>query len=198
MIKQIDMSRTEYYQPLSWGLLCKECRHWLTISGLAGIIMSALLPWDMRLLAGWFLVLEVVMLSILDWQYGLLYDRLVIPLALTGLISASAGFTLSVVDALSGALLAGIFLWGLRMISKGGLGLGDVKMAMAMGLWLGWRATVAALFMAFLVGGLLACCLLISGNARQKTLPFGPCLALGAYLSFICGEKCWQAYASLL
>ena len=186
------------YQPLNYGVLYKERWRWLMAGSVASIGMASFLPWDMHLLFGFAFAIWLSILALLDCRYGLLYDKLVAPLAAMGLLLAVSGCNAPLTEALPGALLSGAFLWTLRMISKGGLGFGDVKFGSAMMLWLNWHAAVVALFMSFILGGVWACALLLCGKGEKgAALPFGPCLAIGAYLAFICGEECWQAYVGV-
>jgi leader peptidase (prepilin peptidase) / N-methyltransferase len=78
-------------------------------------------------------------------------------------------------------LAAGGFLLGAALIRPGGMGLGDVKLSVVLGLYLGGRI-VEALLIAFAAGS-LAGLLLIARHglgARTRTIPFAPFLAVGA------------------
>lgn len=91
--------------------------------------------------------------------------------------------------ALAAAAVAAALLLALALISPGGMGLGDVKFALVLGLalgWLGWEAVAAGLIGAFLLGGLAALAALLVLRADRKTqIPFGPWLALGAILAVL-------------
>jgi leader peptidase (prepilin peptidase)/N-methyltransferase len=91
--------------------------------------------------------------------------------------------------ALEAGALAGGVLLALALASPGGMGLGDVKFALVLGLalgWLSWGAVVAGLLGAFLLGGLAAVTALLVLRAGRKTqLPFGPWLALGTLLAVL-------------
>jgi prepilin signal peptidase PulO-like enzyme (type II secretory pathway) len=82
-----------------------------------------------------------------------------------------------------GTLLAVIggagFLLMLWLITRGqGIGLGDVKLMVPLGLLLGGMGTVVLLFGAFCLGGMIGALLLLRGSAVLKTpIPFGPFLA---------------------
>jgi len=86
------------------------------------------------------------------------------------------------------ALLAGLVLGAgflvLALISPRSLGLGDVKLAALLGLflgWFGWPAVAVAVIATFLLGGLTALLLVLSRRATPSTeLAFGPWLVLGA------------------
>jgi leader peptidase (prepilin peptidase) / N-methyltransferase len=79
------------------------------------------------------------------------------------------------------ALGAGGFLLAGALIRPGAMGLGDVKLAAVLGLYLG-RGVVAALLVAFAAGSLLGLALIVSHGweARTRAIPFAPFLSLGA------------------
>ena len=145
---------------------------------------------------GLFCVLLLVM-AVIDFRTGLLPDRGNLYLAGLGLMMA--GLTGEAQDALLGALLGAALLFALRTLSRGGIGLGDVKYAAAFGIWLGWQGTLLALALSFALGACLALVLLGTGRlGRRDRLAFGPFLSAGAYLSYIGGAAFWSAYEVLL
>jgi leader peptidase (prepilin peptidase) / N-methyltransferase len=79
------------------------------------------------------------------------------------------------------ALGAGGFLLAAALIRPGAMGLGDVKLAAVLGLYLG-RGVAAALLVAFVSGSLLGLALIARRGwaARSRTIPFAPFLSLGA------------------
>lgn len=93
-----------------------------------------------------------------------------------------------------GALLFGL-LYLIALASRGGMGGGDIKLALAIGLTLGWRLGLVALFIAFLIGGLLAVFLMLFRRAAGKAqIPFGPFLAAGAVGAMFLGTWIIQGY----
>ena len=79
------------------------------------------------------------------------------------------------------ALGAGGFLLAAALIRPGAMGLGDVKLAAVLGLYLG-REVAAALLIAFVSGSLVGLALVAHHGwaARSQTIPFAPFLSLGA------------------
>ena len=112
---------------------------------------------DMECLAmargGLFCVFLLAM-AVIDFRTGLLPDKGNLYLAALGLVMATIVGSLR--DALLGALLGAALLFALRTLSRGGIGLGDVKYAAALGIWLGWQGTLLALMLAFALGACLA------------------------------------------
>lgn len=79
------------------------------------------------------------------------------------------------------ALGAGCFLLAAALTRPGAMGLGDVKLAAVLGLYLG-RGVVAALLVAFVSGSIAGLALIArhGWTARSRTIPFAPFLSLGA------------------
>ena len=146
------------------------------LHGGCGVLFTAVLLW----------------LSYLDLRDGMLYDCITMPFAVLGLMVSGVD---SISDALLGGTLCGVLFYCLYIAARGGMGGGDVKLALGIGLWLGWEAAIVAVWTAFLVGGMIAAALLITGRrGRRDPLPFGPCLAVGGALSFFCGNALWRLY----
>lgn len=84
--------------------------------------------------------------------------------------------------ALGMAVAGGVFLL-LALIGRGALGLGDVKLEAALGALLGYPVVLAAMLAGVIAGGLAALFLLATRRAgRRDPMPYGACLALGAWL----------------
>ncbi len=100
---------------------------------------------------------------------------------------------------LLGALIAGLFFVLLVFLSRGkGMGMGDVKLAIASGLVLGWPDMGLAIIIGFIVGGAWAAVLLV---ANKKTLhdeiPFAPFFILGMVLTVFLGFEMVESYLNL-
>jgi leader peptidase (prepilin peptidase)/N-methyltransferase len=82
------------------------------------------------------------------------------------------------------------------MAYPGGMGMGDVKLAAVMGLFLG-RAVAPAIMIALIAGVVLGAALIAKKGAqagRKTAVPFGPFLALGALVAVFAGEAIVEAY----
>jgi leader peptidase (prepilin peptidase)/N-methyltransferase len=103
------------------------------------------------------------------------------------------------------ALAAMAAVWAfylvLALIYPGGMGLGDVKLAGLLGLylgWLGWGSVLVGVFSAFLAGGLAGGLLLLTGRAgRKSAMPFGPFMLGGAFLALFAATPIVGWYGSL-
>jgi leader peptidase (prepilin peptidase)/N-methyltransferase len=142
-----------------------------------------------------------------DLRRHLLPDRLTVPALLVGAVLLGVAALAPGTDAQASyprawAAAGGLLLLYLLMALAypAGLGLGDVKLAAALGLhlgWLGWAAVVVGTIAAFLVGGLVAIVLLALRRAtRRSAVPFGPSMLLGALLAVAWAEPVAAWYLS--
>lgn len=123
----------------------------------------------------------------IDRRYGIIPNRLVAAGSGLGLILA----LLTDADGLGTYLLAAVVSAGLllllrigsyRLMGCPGLGLGDVKLAAMMGLYLGW-STLWVFYLAMVLGGALGLAGLLTGRFQRTTpLPLAPFVALGTGL----------------
>ncbi len=82
---------------------------------------------------------------------------------------------------------------------KRGMGFGDVKLMMPLGLLLGWQSTIVCLFLAFISGGVVGAYLLLTGKRSLKQpVPFGPFLIIAAFFSLVWGEVVFGWYMQLV
>jgi leader peptidase (prepilin peptidase)/N-methyltransferase len=136
-----------------------------------------------------FLAAAGVLLAVIDLQHHLLPNRIVLPSIGIGavlllLAAVAAGEGEALVRAVLGAVvLFGVFLV-LALISPSGLGMGDVKLAALIGLylgWIGWSALVAGAAGGFVIQAVVALALLAGRRIGLRgELPFGPAMLLGA------------------
>lgn len=99
------------------------------------------------------------------------------------------------------------YLWGvaagggllllLAILSRGGMGGGDIKLMAVIGMAIGWKLTLLALFLASLLGGGIGIVLLLLKLvSRKEPIPFGPFLALGTFIAYFWGNDMIHAYIS--
>ena len=96
--------------------------------------------------------------------------------------------------AIAAAAAGGVFFL-VVLAYPAGMGLGDVKLAATMGLFLG-RAVAPAILVGLLVGSLVGLALLAryGAKARKMAIPFGPFLALGGVVGLLAGDQLIDLY----
>ncbi|AGK79714.1 hypothetical protein SFUL_4818 [Streptomyces microflavus DSM 40593] len=148
-------------------------------------------------LAGWLLLAPVaVLLATVDRRVHRLPDPLTLPLAaaavlLLGGAALLPGHAGSWTSALLGGLALGGFYFLLFLINPNGMGFGDVKLALALGValgWYGWEVLFLGGFAGFLFGAAYGLGLVLLRRAGRRTgIPFGPFMIAGALTGILLG-----------
>lgn len=141
-----------------------------------------------------YLILAPMMLCVvvIDYKYQIIPNRLNLTIFEIGLVfSFIYGITdvAVTIDALLGMLAGGgifllITLLGSAVYGKEAMGLGDVKLMGALGLYFGLANIVAISLMSFLIGAILSVFLLVSKIKKaDEYIPFGPFIVIAAFIS---------------
>lgn len=153
--------------------------------------------WLAQILSGWLLSFVLIACALIDLDHGIIPNALTYPGLLLGL--ALSYFTVGITTAFLGALLFGGILLLAAVLSRGGMGGGDVKLAAVIGAFCGWQGALVAFVLSSLLGGLWAVMLLVSRRANRKTaIRFGPFLAIGGWLAYCYGPRILEIYLSWL
>jgi len=143
-------------------------------------------------------VFGLMMLAIffIDLDHHIIPNAITYPGLVLGLLLAiPQGRLLEAAASTIGA--GGVFLL-IAVLSRGGMGGGDVKLAALMGAFLGWPTIAVGLMLAFLLGAAAGLLLLALRRGTRKTaIPFGPALAVGAVVALLAGTSLLQWYQSL-
>ena len=211
---QTPISPRDNVPVLSWLFLSGKCRHCknpipvrypLVEAGCAVLFLAV----AARFGASWelpaYLVLTAALLaiSIIDLEHFIVPDRITAPLtvsalALLGLAAIAEGNGWRFGRTLAGGVAYFAFLLLLNILYPKGMGMGDVKLAFSLGLylgWLGWGQVFLGGFLAFLLGAVVGVTLIATKvKSRKDVVPFGPFLALGAMLTILWGDPILRWY----
>ena len=212
----VELSERDNIPVLSWLLLRGRCRTCgAPISGRYPLVelltaaLSAAMGWrfgaDWPLPAFLVLVWVLVAVSFIDIEHYLIPNKIVLAALALGvpLLVAAAltddGRVRDLADALLGAVIACGALLVLALLVPRGMGMGDVKLALVLGLYLGWLSlghVGLGLFLGFLAGAVGGIVLMVVGRRTRKDhIPFGPYLALGAYAAVLWGRDILDWYS---
>jgi leader peptidase (prepilin peptidase) / N-methyltransferase len=141
-------------------------------------------------LLGLAFVLLLVPIAFIDLDHRIIPNKLTGLGALTALALVAALRPADLPEHLVSGLAAGGFLLAAALARPGGMGMGDVKLAGVMGLFLG-VAVVPAIFVALISGSLVGVLLMARSGVREgrrTAIPFGPWLALGGLVGLFAGD----------
>ncbi|NAZ74896.1 prepilin peptidase [Kineococcus sp. T13] len=213
-----EVRRRDNVPVLSWVLLrgrCRDCSAPISVryplvelaTGLLFAATAAVVGPTWALPAYLYLAGIAVPLTLIDLQVHRLPDRIVLPsyavaLVLLTAASAGSGNWTALLRALAGGCVLFLLYAVVFVVKPGGMGLGDVKLAGVLGLylaWWGWDALAVGSFLAFLLGGLVAVPLvLFTAAGRRSKMPFGPAMLGGALLALVVAEPVGDWYLSLV
>lgn len=145
----------------------------------------------------------LIVITFIDLDFQIIPDRITLPGIPIGLIAGSfllpdpfmryslLGYKASVIGFLTGG---GLF-YAVAVLSRGGMGGGDIKMMAMVGSLMGWKSVLLTTFLGSLTGAVLGISLMVfKGKGRKTKIPFGPFLALGALVTLFYGQEILNWY----
>jgi leader peptidase (prepilin peptidase)/N-methyltransferase len=136
-------------------------------------------------------VLFLIPLTFIDLDTFTLPDKINGPAAVVGIILVVAFARDDIVEHAIAALAAFGFLFAAVWFYPKGMGVGDVKLAFVMGVYLG-RNVAPAMLIAFLVGSIVGLGIMARkgvAEGRKTAVPFGPFLAFGSVVALFAGDE---------
>ena len=194
---------------VSWLVLrgrCRSCGSGISVRYLAveaaTSILFGLAMWryglDWRVLVAWAFIAAMVAVAFIDYDHMIIPDKIVLPGALIGLAASVALDPRAWWVYLVSAVGAATFIFVLIMVWPGGMGPGDMKMALFMGAVLG-AGVIVGMFAGFLLGSIVGIYLIVvKKHSRKSRIPFGPFLALGSLVAIFFGEAIIDSYLSVI
>ncbi|MFC5502767.1 prepilin peptidase [Lysinimonas soli] len=161
----------------------------------------------LRLVAFLYLAAISVALAIIDIETHRLPNVIVLPgygvgIVLLGVAALLQGDIAGLIRMAAGAAILFAFYLLLAIISPRGMGMGDVKLAGVLGLFLGslgWGQLAVGAGAAFVLGGLFGVVLMVMKRAGRKSgIPFGPWMLLGAWIGVFAGQAIAGGYLALV
>ena len=186
---------------LSWLLLrgrCRACREpfswrYPVVEGSTALLLVAVVlakGADRDVWLGLAFVLLLVPVTLIDLDHRIIPNKLMLVGMVVSIALVLATRPDDLVEHLIAAAAAGGFLLLAALAYPAGMGMGDVKLAGVMGLFLG-RAVGPAMFVALIAGTSIGAVIIVRKGAKEgrKTgIPFGPYLALGGLVGLFAGD----------
>ena len=153
-----------------------------------------------ELIAFWVLTCFMIVIFTYDLKHYLILDKVTVPGIIIALLFALFIYQLTFWQIFLGAIIGGGIFWLQYALSKGKwVGGGDIRLGLMMGIFLGWEKLLVALFLAYIIGAIVAIALILGGKKGMKSqLPFGTFLAASAVITLLFGDQIINWYLSLL
>ncbi len=162
---------------------------------------------------GYLLLLSLLLaVALIDLDHRIIPNSLVLAGLIAGLIlqlpAAGARWfdlpsrlapAIPLTDALAGLTLGGGLLLIIILVSRGGMGAGDMKLMAMIGFYVGLRGTAVVMMLGFMLGAITGLVLIAARRlTRKDAVPFGPFLSLAALIEIFWGPLLWDWYINLL
>lgn len=169
----------------------------------SGSAQRYLIVWLAALALGWFAYLQLgwtakalliaveawffLAIAVIDLEHRLVLNRMLLAAAPLFFVANLLLGEVTLTSILLGAVTGFGFFLILALLSPGGMGMGDVKLAGLIGLTTGLANVVAALFIAILIGGLAGAVILLKNYLRRRTwrgqtMAYAPYLVVGVWV----------------
>lgn len=145
--------------------------------------------------------LVLLLITVTDLEHKLIPDKAILPAigvaALASPLRFGAGWPYALLGGAIGFLFFFVAFWlGGRMLGRGALGFGDVKLAAFVGLASGFPQILVALVVTLIAGGAISLLLLLTRRATFRTaIPYGPFIVIGGFYAMVWGTEVIKWYA---
>lgn len=198
---------------ISYLLLKGKCRHCgerisfrypivELLNGLLYLLLFYSFGFGWHLIPLFAFVSALIVITLIDLEFQIIPDVITFPGIIIGLVSSSfllpdpfidinsPDIKVGFINSLIGLFLGGGLFFIIAVLSRGGMGGGDIKMMAMVGAFMGWKAVLLVTFIGSLTGSLVGILLmLLKGKDRKTKVPFGPFLALGSLITLFFGGK---------
>jgi leader peptidase (prepilin peptidase)/N-methyltransferase len=144
------------------------------------------------------LIICLIISTFIDLEHQIIPDKVLLPTLGAGLLLNMLTHWRNLPDYLMGFALGGGIIFLIVVLSRGGMGGGDIKLFATVGMFLGLRLTVLAMLLSFILGSIAGLVLIMLNLKKMKdAIPFGPFIALGSVISLFMGDRIISWYWGL-
>ncbi|HEY2421895.1 MAG TPA: prepilin peptidase [Neobacillus sp.] len=189
------------------GGKCRGCKSRISpiypifelLTGILFMTAPLVVGWTGELLVALTLISMFMIIIVSDIHYMIIPDKILLWFAGIFLLERVIWPLTPWWDSLIGALTGFILLLVIALVSKGGMGFGDVKLYALLGLILGFKLVLLSFFLSTLYGAVLGgLALLLKIVKRRQPIPFGPFIAAGTLTAYYWGSDLIQLYIYFL
>lgn len=186
---------------------CRVCRTGISplypimelLTGLLFLAAPLIIGWTHELWIAWTLISLLVIITVSDLAYMLIPNKILLFFAGLFLVERIFLPLTPWWDSLLGAAIGFTLLLLIAVISKGGMGGGDIKLYALIGFVTGTKVLLLSFFLATLLGALVGIIgIAIKIVERKKPIPFGPFIAVGTLLAYFYADSIINSYLQLI
>jgi leader peptidase (prepilin peptidase) / N-methyltransferase len=169
------------------------------ITGLLFMSAPFIMGWTSELWIAWTLISLLVIITVSDLAYTLIPDKILLFFTAVFFIERFLIPLEPWWDSLLGATIGFSLLLIISIISKGGMGGGDIKLYAVIGFAVGTKLMLLSFFIATLIGAIFGIIgILLRLLERNKPVPFGPFIAIGTLLAYFYGNIIIENYLRII
>ncbi|WP_174729839.1 prepilin peptidase [Mesobacillus harenae] len=186
---------------------CRQCLARISpvypfIELLTGLLFAGaylLVGWSGELVIALLLISLFMIITVSDLAYMLIPDKVLVWFAGLFFIARLFDPLMPWWDGVLGAAVGFFLLLLISVVSKGGMGGGDIKLFALIGFAVGTKTLLLSFFFSTLFGALFGIAGLLLGLLKRKQpIPFGPFIAMGTLTAYFYGEMIFTWYINLL
>lgn len=188
------------------GGSCRQCKQSISprypmiefLNGALYLAAGFRFGFERELPVALFFISILIVIFFIDLDHYIIPNVIVLPAAAIVLAAMLALNPDRWLELTLAGLISAAFFFAIVMLVPRGMGMGDVKMMLLLGFFLG-KAVLVALFFGFLIGALVGVTLMLAGvRGRKSQIPFGPFLATGAIIALFYGDWIIDRYMSYI
>lgn len=189
------------------GGKCRQCKTAISpiyplvelLTGLLFVSAPLVFGWTTELFVAWTLISLFMIIFVSDISYMLIPDKILLVFAGLFLLERTLVPFTPWWDSLIGAAVGFALLLFIAVVSKGGMGGGDIKLFALVGFVVGTKVMLLSFFLATIYGAIFGIFgLMFKLVKRGSPIPFGPFIAAGTLTAYYFYEEIISAYLRLL
>lgn len=138
---------------------------------------------------------SLVVVSGIDLYYKIIPDIITLPGIIVGIIGSVSVLPVGLKSSITGILIGGGLFYIVAVVSRGGMGGGDIKLIAMIGAFLGWTDVIITIMLASFLGAVVGIFIMIFfGKGRKYAVPFGPFLSIGGIISLFFSRAILEWY----
>ena len=175
-----------------------------TFNTIIYVVLYIFFGWSIDFVAFALLASVLIAIAGIDLKEQIIPDSLVLYILVIEVLHKALNYFINgvsprLVDSLLGLAVAGGIFLLIVLLSKGGMGGGDVTLIGALGFVIGLKGILLTIFFSFILGAIISIFLLASGlKTRKDPIPFGPFIILGFFITLLWGNGIISWYFDIL